>query len=315
MSTKFKWKAILGLITAWVAIVYDLTWVWGVIFLIWVIPELKYGTAHFIEFVEKRQNPILYWAIIISWIVLSLYLIITPLVPQLNPESEEFIGYKRTINYKTASGGDYRDEHEPDSAPKLILLNNVSRNNTQKKEVAKQAQLKEMKQKSKESKEENKDKRDPLFFRNFAAPSFNLLGISVETTFENDQHEKDIKKVWEELIDLNFHKIVPGNKGTEIYAVYSNYHGPAKSSFTYTVGLRLDKKIVTNNKMKMMTVPKTNFAVFDTKYKNGNSINNTWQKIYESDLERAFTYDVELYKLDMGSYAIKDVEIWASTKN
>ena len=68
-----KWRTILGLIMMYVAMWFNWQWIWGILFLMWVIPDIFSGVTYFIEPVEKKENPVLYWVIIISWILMSLY--------------------------------------------------------------------------------------------------------------------------------------------------------------------------------------------------------------------------------------------------
>jgi len=81
-SKSFKWRTILGLIFIYVAMWFNLQWAWGVLFLLWVIPDLFTGTTYFIEPVAKHEEPILYWVIIISWIFMSLFSMSTLLFPE-----------------------------------------------------------------------------------------------------------------------------------------------------------------------------------------------------------------------------------------
>jgi len=71
----YKWRAIAGLTVVALAVLLDANWLWGVLFLLWVIPDLKTGSTHFIEHVERRDNPITFWLILGAWITLSIYLI------------------------------------------------------------------------------------------------------------------------------------------------------------------------------------------------------------------------------------------------
>ena len=79
-----KWRSILGLILLWVAMWYNLQWVWGILFLIWVIPDLMSGMTYFLEPVSKTEDPILYWTIMVSWIAMCAYSIATLFMPELN---------------------------------------------------------------------------------------------------------------------------------------------------------------------------------------------------------------------------------------
>lgn len=70
-----KWRALLGLCMVFLSIIFEAIWIWGILFLIWIIPDFKSGSTHFLEHVERRRNPIVYWLILGTWLALSLYLL------------------------------------------------------------------------------------------------------------------------------------------------------------------------------------------------------------------------------------------------
>jgi len=82
-SISSKWRTILGLIFIYIAMWFNWQWAWGILFLLWVIPDLITGVTYFMEPVEKKENPILYWVIIVSWILMSVYSIATLFMPEL----------------------------------------------------------------------------------------------------------------------------------------------------------------------------------------------------------------------------------------
>lgn len=71
----YKWRAILGLLMVGMAVLTEASWVWGLLFIIWVVPDIRHGSTHFLEHVERRRNPVVYWLIIATWIALSIYLL------------------------------------------------------------------------------------------------------------------------------------------------------------------------------------------------------------------------------------------------
>ena len=77
MKKTTKWRTIIALILMYIAIIMNWQWAWGILFLLWVIPDIINGMTYFIEPIEKKENPILYWIIIISWILMTLYSIST----------------------------------------------------------------------------------------------------------------------------------------------------------------------------------------------------------------------------------------------
>ncbi|MEM9555724.1 MAG: hypothetical protein AAGC60_15830 [Acidobacteriota bacterium] len=71
-----KWRASLGLLIVAAAILLDADWIWGFLFLLWVIPDVRRGSTHFLEHIERRKNPVIYWLIVSTWSVLAIYLMV-----------------------------------------------------------------------------------------------------------------------------------------------------------------------------------------------------------------------------------------------
>ncbi|MEM6984895.1 MAG: VOC family protein [Pseudomonadota bacterium] len=74
-----KWRAMVGLGVVVAAVLLDISWFWGVLFLLWVVPDLKSGVTHFLERVDRRTNPTLYWLIMATWLCLSLFVLLEPM--------------------------------------------------------------------------------------------------------------------------------------------------------------------------------------------------------------------------------------------
>jgi len=83
-KSDYKWRTVLGLILIYLAMWFNWQWVWGFIFMIWVIPDILSGVTYFMERIKKSENPFLYWTIIISWVLMSLYSFATLFFPDLN---------------------------------------------------------------------------------------------------------------------------------------------------------------------------------------------------------------------------------------
>jgi len=80
MSNKIKWRTIIALILIYAAIFMNWEWMWGVLFLYWVIPDIFTGVTYFVEPIYKKENSNLYWVIILSWICMALYSLSTLLI-------------------------------------------------------------------------------------------------------------------------------------------------------------------------------------------------------------------------------------------
>lgn len=75
---QMKWRSIIGLVLVYIAVFFNWYWLWGVLFLYWIIPDFFTGVTYFMEPISRQENPILYWAILLTWLALSLYLLATP---------------------------------------------------------------------------------------------------------------------------------------------------------------------------------------------------------------------------------------------
>mgnify|MGYP006000490813 CR=1 FL=1 len=73
MMKSIKWRTIIALILMYIAILMNWEWAWGILFLFWVIPDIFSGITYFIEPISKKENTILYWIIIVSWILMATY--------------------------------------------------------------------------------------------------------------------------------------------------------------------------------------------------------------------------------------------------
>jgi hypothetical protein len=69
-----KWRTILGLVLVYVAFGLDWQWIWGVLTLYWIIPDFFRGVTYFIEPISRKDDLILYWFILITWIGFSVAL-------------------------------------------------------------------------------------------------------------------------------------------------------------------------------------------------------------------------------------------------
>ncbi len=59
-----------------------LYWVWGLLFIWWVVPAIMSGQALLVFEINSDEDPFLYWAVTVLWAVLGLMLVAASLFPQ-----------------------------------------------------------------------------------------------------------------------------------------------------------------------------------------------------------------------------------------
>ncbi len=77
-----KWRTIVGLILVYLAVWFNWYWVWGILFLLWVVPDILSGVTYFMEPIEKKEHPVLFWIIVITWLLMSFFFIGTLVFPE-----------------------------------------------------------------------------------------------------------------------------------------------------------------------------------------------------------------------------------------
>ena len=62
---------VLAMVILLIAAVAEWYWVWGLFFIYWAISGIVNDQAFVVRIVHRDENPILFWFISISWLVLS----------------------------------------------------------------------------------------------------------------------------------------------------------------------------------------------------------------------------------------------------
>nr|WP_306774078.1 radical SAM protein [Desulfovibrio sp. JC022] len=71
-SGNIKWKSMLALILIGAALIMDMPWLWGILFLLWVTMDLKNRQTYLLEEISRDSNPFLYWIIVTMWFCFTL---------------------------------------------------------------------------------------------------------------------------------------------------------------------------------------------------------------------------------------------------
>ncbi|MEO0561563.1 MAG: VOC family protein [Chloroflexota bacterium] len=72
----FKFRTFFGLGMVYMAVALNWEWTWGLLFLMWLVPDLRRGETYFVEPISRRENPVWYWLIMGSWIWMTVYVIV-----------------------------------------------------------------------------------------------------------------------------------------------------------------------------------------------------------------------------------------------
>jgi predicted transcriptional regulator YdeE len=150
---------------------------------------------------------------------------------------------------------------------------------------------------------------------------FDVIGISIVT--DNSKATEDINALWERFFKESIGQKVQNKLDNTIYAVYSDYQGDHEAPYRLTIGYRIPP-----SKEKETTSPtplppldlhyvkclEGEYAVMSAAGQQPKALIETWEAIWSSDLNRAFTNDFEVYGPRFFEDGINEVLIHVGVK-
>lgn len=125
---------------------------------------------------------------------------------------------------------------------------------------------------------------------------FNIIGISIRTTNENEQSRKDIPALWDKFISEGIAEKIPNKINHSIYSVYTDYEKDHTKPYTTILGCAVESLDLIPEGMIGKVIETASYEKFTAKGNLNNGIViNEWIKIWNSDLNRSFTSDFEIY--------------------
>jgi len=127
---------------------------------------------------------------------------------------------------------------------------------------------------------------------------FTIVGISVKTTNENNQAQIDIPKLWELFFKENIFSKITNKINNKVYAVYTDYEGDYMKPYRLIIGCAVSNDDQKLKDLSVKVIPHLNYEVFNVSGKYPECLVKTWQNIWQSDLNRAYIVDLEVYPKD-----------------
>lgn len=125
---------------------------------------------------------------------------------------------------------------------------------------------------------------------------FNVIGISMRTTNEEGQSGKDIPALWNKFFSEAVGEKIPNKISQDIICMYTDYEKDHTKPYTTIIGCVVNNIEVIPEGMIAKTIEGVQYQTFTAK---GNladgAVYNEWMKIWDSNLNRTFTADFEVY--------------------
>ena len=280
-------RTILGLALVYLAVLLSWDWIWGILFLFWVIPDLITGVTHFISAVSRERSPLLYWAIMATWMLMSVYMIAEPLLPAAWQEDY----------YAAKSHSSVMAAEEQSQAVLIGTYTDAPDTQWQVHTAATSVPVVE---------------KDTLPYKVFQAEPQYFVGISIETTFHKDQHLRDLEGLWEYFYQDDIAGVIPNIVDERIYVVYSAYDKAGEGSFKALIGYRTSGLEDIYEGLEGLRTPAMEYAVLESEGDAASFVGRAWESVLSSTLDRSLDFDMEVYEMDPDSYKVLSSELRVS---
>lgn len=145
--------------------------------------------------------------------------------------------------------------------------------------------------------------------------AFNIIGIKIRTTNENMQAAKDIPAFWQKFMAEGIVDKIPNKTDNSVFAVYTNYKSDYTEAYDMILGCKVSSLDEIPEGMIAQTFKLDTYAHFISKgRKSDNIVYNTWTEIWNSDLNRTYHADFEVYGEKSMNPDDMEVDIFISVK-
>jgi predicted transcriptional regulator YdeE len=144
---------------------------------------------------------------------------------------------------------------------------------------------------------------------------FSVIGISVRTTNENGQASQDIPALWNKFMTEGIAEQIPNKVNNSIYCIYTEYEKDHTKPYTTILGCKVENLEIIPKGMVGKTFEEATYTKHIAK---GNILQGmvfgVWTKIWNSDLDRTFIADFEVYDEKAQNPENAEVDIFIAVK-
>ncbi|WP_123053737.1 zinc ribbon domain-containing protein [Clostridium sp. JN-1] len=142
-----------------------------------------------------------------------------------------------------------------------------------------------------------------------------IVGKEIRTTNEGAQCKLPIQKLWAEFMEQKLGDKIHGKvNGNELLGLYSDYENKEFGMYSYIVGFQVKDKNNIPAGMTVKVIPKSKYNVITVKGNMPQSIAEGWGYIWNSDIERTYTGDFEVYGKKYAENQNSEANIYAAIK-
>ena len=146
--------------------------------------------------------------------------------------------------------------------------------------------------------------------------NFKIIGISVQTTNQNNQAATDLGQLWGRFYQEEISKQISNKESDDIYAVYTDYESDYTGSYTAIIGHRVSALYIIPDGLTGLEVKNEKLLRYIAKGEMPNAVVETWKEIWANDIALYRTYhaDFEVYGEKSQQGGDSEVEIYIGVR-
>lgn len=125
---------------------------------------------------------------------------------------------------------------------------------------------------------------------------FNIAGISIVTSNADSKATEDINALWQRFFEEDMLHKIENRTENAVYAAYSDYEGDHTKPYRFTLGCKIDgagEDLPAG--LHKIHIPCGSYAIFAARGEQPQSLLQTWEGVWKSDLPRTYGVDFEIY--------------------
>lgn len=144
--------------------------------------------------------------------------------------------------------------------------------------------------------------------------TFKLIGIKLphQTKNANGQSAKDCGNLWELFTNENIAEKIHHKLSNDIFAVYYNYENDFTGVYSYFIGCKVALNTPKSDDLDELIIPNQQYHILKAKGKMPDCVAETWRKIWNKDMKRAYGFDFEVYSEKSADWLNAEVDIYLS---
>jgi predicted transcriptional regulator YdeE len=139
---------------------------------------------------------------------------------------------------------------------------------------------------------------------------FYVTGITIRTTNQNNQSQKDIGDLWARFMADDVMSQITARLSDDIYSVYTDYETDHTGFYTAILGCKIVAPDHIPEGFTTVFIPADNYHAYYLEGKFPDNVGEAWQQIWQNASDRKYTADFDLYSFNAESFDETEARIY-----